>query len=833
MKRVAQGKGSKPGKGRRRRFNFGKLLVLCGIAGALAIVCATIGYMIIIYNGQDLYKKYSDEKMVMSEASTVYDANDKEVTILYREHRELVTPQEIPPLVKNAFIATEDRRFDQHQGVDLWAIGRAVVKDIIARSAVEGGSTITQQLAKNMFLNSDKTFFRKATEVSIALALEENHSKEEILTMYLNRIYFGNGAYGIKAAAKKYFGVSDLKDLKLWQAATLAGIPKSPKYYSPILFPERSKDRRAVVLKLMFDQGYITEEEKTQANNVEYTPPAGTDKKFLTYMDYVLDEAEEVYKLEEDKLLRGGYKIKTAMDPNAQLIMEKAFQNPKLFQKDGPQQKMQGSMVILNHKDGGIVAMIGGREYVEKGLNRATVRRQPGSAFKPVVVYAPAIENKDMNPYTKLEDNERSYGNYSPRNYDGVYKGQVDMFEAVRRSTNAPAVWLLNEMGVKTGISFAEKLGITFDKQDNNLAIALGGMTKGVTPLELAGAYSAFANGGYLHKTHAIRSIEDKDGTKIAEFKPSKSKVMSPKASYYMTELLKGVVEGGTGQAAKMNRPVAGKTGTTQLDLKGLEKFNRDIWFAGYTPEWTAAVWMGFDKTDSKHYIGAQTSFAAAMFKEVMQNALAKVPVTPFVKPEGVPDLKAPPKAVTNLTGEYVKEKGKVRLTWTAEDADSIGSYQLYQKEAKEADFILVATTPKGVNEFNDMSVKPGGTYQYYLVPYNEQSNVTGERSNVVEVAVPADDPGGLLSPLPSLLPGASPGASGKPQPSGSPAPGGSPGKSPAPGGSPSPTATPKPSQEPGQGKPQPSASAEPAGNNGGQPLEVILPNKSSKPGNN
>lgn len=742
-------------KRKKKRLTLRRVLVAMGVTAALAIVCATIGYMVIMYNGQQYLEKYAD-RMEMAEASILYDANGREVTVLYRENRELVQYSEIPPMLTYAFIATEDKRFNEHAGIDFWAIGRAAVKDILAGAMVEGGSTITQQLAKNMFLTHEKTFFRKATEAAIAIALEENYSKEKILEMYLNRIYFGSGAYGIKAAAKTYFGISDLNDLELWQMATLAGIPKSPRNYSPLLNPEKSKERRKVVLRLMYEQGYITEEAMRQAAEVDYEPPSGSNMQFKTYQDYVLQEIEDVFGIEEEKILRGGYHIYTYLDTKAQAAMESAFGNPELFQEDGPEQPMQGSMVIIDHKTGGIVAMIGGRDYVNKGLNRALVKRQPGSSFKPLVVYAPAIETGKWNPYSMLKDELLDYNGYKPRNYDNVYRGQVDMFEAVRKSYNAPAVWLLNEIGITTGMNFAKNLGIEFEPEDRNLAIALGGMTKGVTPLQMAQAYAAFANNGVWIKAHAVREIVDDNGVSI-KAKPETKTVMSPKTAYYMTELLQEVVRSGTGQAAKMNRPVAGKTGTTQLDIKGLEKYNRDIWFAGYTPEWTAAVWMGFDRTDKNHYIGTKTSYAAAMFKQVMSEALKDRPVTDFVRPEGVSDPKEPPKAVTDLKAEYQPDKHKVVLTWTEPGEDFDLTYQLYRKASSDEEFVLLAEVLKGTTEFNDYTVMPGNRYEYYMLTVHAETKQASAQSNPAVVELPDTGEGGTGEdgdlPLPDLSP--------------------------------------------------------------------------------
>ncbi len=806
-RKPAKSKTKKPGK---RRFSYGKLFIAMGITAAIAIVCATIGYMVIIYNGQKIFNENKD-KMDMMEASIIYDINDKEVSVLGRENRELVDKSEIPKKVAYAFIATEDKRFEQHAGVDFWAIGRALVKDVIARSAVEGGSTITQQLAKNLFLDFDKTFFRKGTEMSIALALEENLDKDEIMALYLNRIYFGKGAYGIKAASKYYFGKSDLNQLETWEIAALAATPKAPAIYGPMGDPEKSKDRRNVVLKLMYDQGYITEAEKNKAQAMEYTPPAQKTDELLAFKDYVIQEASEKYKLEEEVIRRGGYKIYTTMNVNAQRILETAFKDPKFFQKDGPEQKMQGSMVIVDNKDGGIVAMSGGRDYAAKGLNRALVQRQPGSSFKPLIAYAPAMELQSgkYNPYTLLPDEQKSYAGYSPRNYDGVYQGEVTMMEAVRKSINAPAVWLLNEIGVAKARDFVKKMGITLESQDNNLAIALGGLTKGVTPLAMAQAYSAFPNNGMMNTAYSIRKIVDSEDNTVASVKQEKTKVMSPKTAYYMTEMLKGVVSGGTGTAAKLNRPVAGKTGTTQLDLKGLEKNNRDAWFVGYSAEWTAAVWMGFDKTDTKHYVlPASGSFPAALFKEVMNKALTNVPAKDFVKPSDVPSLTEPPKSVDSLKAEYIKDPlPKVELNWSGDTDNSFGAYQIFRKEAKEQEFRQISEQLKGNLKFVDISIKPGETYDYYVVPYNTQSNQAGEKSNVVTMQIPADS---AVSPSPSVSPG------GSQSPGGSNRPSGSPDRTPRPSGSVSPTSTPSSSAQ-ASGKPSPAGSKEPEqeGNNG------------------
>jgi penicillin-binding protein 2A len=733
-------------KGQKRKISAGRVTLWLVAAMLLGVLCAIGLYIMIILNGQKLLAENKD-KLDMSQTSIIYDSEGKEVTRMYTQNRVLVSLGEVPKLLREAFIATEDRRFESHFGVDLYSIGRALYRDILHRSAVEGASTITQQLAKNMFLSSQKTVFRKVQEASIAIALENQFTKDEILEMYLNRIYFGNSAYGIKAASMYYFGKSDLNQLDLAEMATLAGIPKSPANYSPTDNPEQSKARRATVLTLMADQGYITQAQKEQAMNEELklNPHPETPKKteFRTFMDYVMQEASDVYGISDDELYQGGYRIYTTLDVKAQQAMDDAYKNDKLFQADGPDQPMESAMVIYNQHDGGIAAMIGGRNYTAKGWNRALVPRQPGSSFKPIVVYGPALEKGGWTPYSMLKDERMSFNGYSPRNYDNRYPGEVTMMEAVKKSINVPAVWLLNQIGLDYGMKFAENLGITFDKNDRNLAIALGGMTKGASPLQMARAYGAFANNGILNKPHAIVKIEDSQGRTIASFKPEQKRVMSPQTSYYMTKLLESVVEpGGTGASARMDRPVAGKTGSTQLDLKGLEQYYRDLWFVGYTTEYTAAVWMGFDKTDSRNYVKISSGAPAALFKTVMSRALAGKPATDFERPQGVKEPAPPPRGITDLKAVFNKDNHAVELSWSPYGSNS--TYKLYRKESKEAGFGEIMQAPD--SRIIDMSVQAGATYQYYVTAVSADGDVS-DKSNIAEVSVPADDTSGIGIP--------------------------------------------------------------------------------------
>ncbi|WP_274365261.1 transglycosylase domain-containing protein [Paenibacillus thermotolerans] len=738
---------------KKRKWLFGFMSIV-----TLGLLLFIVGYAVIYLNGQKLLMENLG-KLDMAEATIVYDKNGKEMTKLLVENRELVTLDQIPDKLEEAVVATEDQRFGEHSGIDLWSIGRAIYKDILHRDLVEGGSTITQQVAKNMFLTADKTFFRKATEMSMALALENNFTKEQILEMYLNRIYFGNGTYGVKAAAKYHFGKSDLEQLNLLEIAVLAGIPKAPETYSPTNNPVKAKERAAIVLQLMEDQGYITEQERREALNSELgKPSATTNKSASAVRDYILSQAEQVTGLSEQELRIGGYKIYTTVDSQAQRAMDNAFANPELFPEDGPKQKAQGAMVIVDVKTGGIAAMNGGRDYVAKGLNRALANRQPGSSFKPVAVYAPALETGKYTPYSMLKDEKTDYGSYKPRNLNGKYAGEVTMLEAVKKSINSPAVWLLNEIGVKTGMKFVESLGIDLAPEDRNLAIALGGLTHGASPLEMARAYGAFANGGKLAETHIITKVEDSAGVELFSYKPSAKKVMSEQTAYYTTVLLQSVVQkGGTGVKANFGRPLAGKTGTTQLGIKGVKDSsgNRDIWFVGYTPEYAAAVWMGFDETDKEHFVKSGSGVAAQMFAKVMSEALKGHKETSFTRPEGIEDAKKPPAAIQDLQGMYDAERLEAALSWTA-STEKNAEYKLYRKEASEEAFQMIVPTDS--TQVVDISLEPGKTYQYYVTVVTEDGKLESAPSNTVEITVPAEGEGtdgGLdLPDLDDVLPG-------------------------------------------------------------------------------
>ncbi|NQX48954.1 PBP1A family penicillin-binding protein [Paenibacillus tritici] len=739
-------RGSQPpsskGKPKKKKKFLTKKRVLWSLffSIALAIFCALGGYLFIMLNGQKLLDANRD-KLTLYPPTQIFDRNANLIGELSLEKSDPVDYEDLPKMLITAFVATEDKRFFEHNGVDLWSIGRAAVKDIAARSMVEGGSTITQQLAKNIFLNRDKTFFRKATEVSIAVALEKTETKEDIITMYLNRIPFGGTIYGIKAASIRYFGKENLNDLELWEMATLAAMPKGPSRYNPLRNPELSKERRAVVLQLMYDQKKITKEQMDEAKAVDYnyTPPEKGKQRYQAFIDYAIGEAEDRFGLTEDDLNIGGYKIYTTMDKHAQETIEDAFADSDNFEKSVDDELVQGSMTIINQENGSVVALMGGRNYEKKGYSRIDgSRRSPGSAFKPLVAYAPALESGKFTNDSMLSNEKQCFGNYCPNNLHG-YSKSISMSVALTKSENIPAVWLLNEIGVNTGFQFAKKLGINLKDEDKNLSLALGGMSEGTNTMEMAQAYSAFANGGELRKAYSVKSIADSDGKTVYKANTKADRVMSEDTAYQMTEMMQKVVQDGTGKKAKINRPVAGKTGTTQSGYKGISS-NRDVWFVGYTPEWTAAVWMGYDKPSKTRLLKNSSPLAAAFWGKVMEKALEGVPAKEFPVPKGSDQVEVEatptPEAVSAVTGfqaAYDAATMTVNMSWNASATSGV-EYRIYRRETSEADFTLLMNTM--ATNIGDISAMPGLSYEYYVTAYYQELSVESEPSETVTVSV-------------------------------------------------------------------------------------------------
>lgn len=589
-----------------------------------------------------------DEIFDLNQTTYIVDKNDKVIDKLHaNENRSMVTLEQIPDNLKNAFIAIEDKRFYKHNGIDIQRIIGSAIEDIKIGKLAHGGSTITQQLIKNVYLTPDKKFKRKTIEAYYAMQLERQFTKEQILEAYLNTIGLGgNNIAGVKEAALYYFA-KDVSDLSLAESAVIAGITKYPSTYSPYLNYENSMKRKNIILGEMLNQNMISKDEYEKAI-AEEIKLAKLEKEVDTtyFADMVIKDVIQIlqeklgYTKEEAnrKVFNGGLRIVSTIDTDMQNIVETAFSNDKLFPASKEDEngilQPEAAAIIIDSKTGEIKAIMGGRSTkIRRGLNRATQSlRQPGSSIKPLGVYAPALDN-GYTIGTVVDDAPVTFGNYSPRNYDRSFRGLVTVREGIKSSLNVVAVKIVQDVGIERSAEYLQKFGLTTvelkdpKRNDRNLpALALGGMTKGVKPIEMAAAYSVFPNKGVYIKPVSFTKVLDRHGNILIENKPEKQKVISEQVAYLMVNIMRNVVQGGTGgNAALPKMPVAGKTGTT-TDSK-------DAWFVGYTPYYTAAVWIGHDDPKPMNFTGG--SYPARLWKAIMQEIHKDLPAKEFERPEG------------------------------------------------------------------------------------------------------------------------------------------------------------------------------------------------------
>ncbi|MCI0766966.1 PBP1A family penicillin-binding protein [Bacillus sp. TL12] len=603
---------------------FRKFLIGCLILGIVALIGGVTTFFIMIKDAPKLEKS----KLVNSQSAKIYD-KDKNLIYEYgKEKRTNITYDQVPKLVENAFLATEDARFYDHSGVDFKGTSRAILVSLTGNYGSQGGSTITQQVIKNYFLSMDKTPKRKAQEIYLAYKLEQQYSKHEILEMYLNKINLGNRSYGIATAAENYYG-KELKELTLPEVAMLAGLPKGPSIYDPTKQQnvERATERRNVVLHLMNRHGYISKKQMEEASKVPVTegllpPKEITEMPYPAFIDAVVKEVEK--ELPDANVGSDGLSIYTTLDPEAQKYADDLLNGNSISY---PNDKFQGAFTFMDTKTGEIRAIGSGRgenKATFKGHNMAIeLERSAGSTMKPIFDYGPAIEYLKWPTYHQLDDSPYKYSTgQQVQNADRTFKGMMTMRDALKMSRNIPAIKTAKEVGLSKAQSFAESLGIPF-KKDAVESTAIG--TNEVSPTEIAGAYAAFGNDGKYIKPHFIKKVVYPDG-KSQSFEPKSKRVMEDYTAYMITDMLRSVVKSGTGTAANVSSlDVAGKTGTTNYSSKELAKYgipasaSRDSWFAGYTPQYTMAVWTGYMKDGSEDYISSKnTKIAQQIFKEMM-----------------------------------------------------------------------------------------------------------------------------------------------------------------------------------------------------------------------
>lgn len=664
--RSATAGSSPPVRNKRKTFNFLKTFLLTLI---ILFILVGAGALVVVASYVKEAPGFNRGVLQTPVTSYIYDCQDREITSLYDEQNRIeVSLEQIPAHVRKSFIAIEDERFEKHFGVDPLAILRALATNLRRRSwTAQGGSTITQQVVKNAFLTQEKTFTRKIQEAWLAIKMERQYSKDEILEIYLNQCYFAHGAYGVETAANIYFGKS-AGELTIAEGALLAGIPRSPNYYSPYQNYDSSRQRQLLVLSKMHELGFINQRELAAAQEEEIvlTELTTRDYPYPHFVDYVLHhelvntltslpqfkDREEAY----EAIYNAGLKVYTTLDTDAQKITEEVLNNEKLYPQNlrvdmtlmkklmqeksynsYPQEVLseegilqpQSGAVVANPRTGEILALVGGREYSKGNQDlRFLSRRLPGSAIKPIVAYAPALEENLITPGTIVDDAPLIRGNWAPENVDGRFWGLMTVREALVWSRNVPAVRVFEQVTPLTGLGYAQEMGLSsLHADDFNLAATLGGLTHGVTLFDMAQAYSVLANQGVKVDLHTIKYIKDRHGNVLYEHNSNPQPILSEQTAFMLTDILKDVVRRGTAGRLRVGRPAAAKTGTTD--------YNRDAYLVTYTPDLVVSLWLGHDiaKFGSvQGGSGTTVNFMQALFPRLVED----VPPSDFTRPAGI-----------------------------------------------------------------------------------------------------------------------------------------------------------------------------------------------------
>ena len=608
-----------------RRFHLTKILLIIGLGFSLL----TGGYLFYLAKTTNV----KDLQNALKATTIIYDKNGDQAGSLTGQKGTYVELDAISENLQNAVVATEDRSFYKNSGINYGRFFLAILT--LGRSG--GGSTITQQLAKNAYLSQVE---RKAKEFFLALEINKKYSKKEILTMYLNNAYFGNGVWGIEDASKKYFGVS-ASQLSLDQSAVLAGMLKGPEIYNPLYSVENATNRRNTVLQNMVAAGYIDQKTADQSAAVDIHGQLvdayegkSEDYRYPSYFDAVINEAVNEYGLTEEDIVKNGYRIYTELDQNYQASMQVIYDNTALFPVAEDGTRAESGSVALDPKTGGVRALVGrvGSDQNPgfRTYNYATqAARSPGSTIKPLVVYSPAVA-EGWSTNKELDNSTTQYGSYEVNNYAGIQSSPtVPMYQALAESLNLPAVATANDLGLDTVFEYGKKFGLNMDKVDKSLAVALGA---GVTtnPMQMAQAYGTFANGGVMNDAHLITKIENASGQVVKSHSQKSTRVLSGSTTDKMTNMMLGTFSNGTGvNAAPYGYTMAGKTGTTETS------FNKDLsgdqWVIGYTPDVVISQWLGFPTTDENHYLtDSSAGTASEIFRNVANSVLPYTDGTQF-----------------------------------------------------------------------------------------------------------------------------------------------------------------------------------------------------------
>ncbi|WP_049538759.1 penicillin-binding protein PBP2A [Streptococcus pseudopneumoniae] len=647
-----------------RRYHLTKIVLIIGLSTGLLVGT----YLFAIAKSTNV----NDLQNALKTRTLIFDREEKEAGALSGQKGTYVELTDISKDLQNAVVATEDRSFYKNDGINYGRFFLAIVT--AGRSG--GGSTITQQLAKNAYLSQDQTVERKAKEFFLALELTKKYSKEQILTMYLNNAYFGNGVWGVEDASKKYFGVS-AAELTLDQAATLAGMLKGPELYNPLNSIEDSTNRRDTVLQNMVAAGYIDKNQETEAAGVDMASQLQdkyegkiSDYRYPSYFDAVVNEAVSKYNLTEEEIVNNGYRIYTELDQNYQANMQVIYENTALFPTAEDGMHAESGSVALEPKTGGVRGVVGRVAGDDKSgfrnFNYATQsKRSPGSTIKPLVVYTPAVEagwalNKQLDNHTM------QYDSYQVDNYAGIKTSpEVPMYQALAESLNLPAVATVNDLGINKAFEAGTRFGLNMEKVDRVLGVALGGGVE-TNPLQMAQAYAAFANEGLMPEAHFITRIENASGQVIKSHKNSQKRVIDKSVADKMTSMMLGTFTNGTGiSSSPADYVMAGKTGTTEAVFN--PEYTSDQWVIGYTPDVVISHWLGFPTTDENHYLAGSTSNGAAhVFRSMANTILPYTPGSTFTvenayKQNGIEPENTKQQVVENETNQTEDPLGDIR----------------------------------------------------------------------------------------------------------------------------------------------------------------------------
>ncbi|SFP42922.1 transglycosylase domain-containing protein [Salibacterium halotolerans] len=785
-RQAQQTSGKKNKKSSGKRSIFKKLFLIVFITGFLLVLGGGVAAGFMISNAPAL----DPEELVLSEAAEIYDQNGNQVTRLQSgKNRDLIDINNVPNHVKSAFIAVEDTRFYDHFGIDIIRVFGALKANLSQGFGAEGASTITQQVVKNAFLSPEKTISRKVQEQYLAIRLEQQYSKDQILQMYLNLIYFEQGAYGIGEASDVYFN-KDVDELTIEDAALLAAIPRRPNHYEPIQNPKTAKERRNMIIGLMQENDFITQQEAKEAKSVtineqlDYNP---TQEGLIydSFITHVQNEMEDVEGISSNELYSAGLKIYTTLDPEAQKYAEEVINTNQHISNYPQSDQFQVGFTLIDTQTGAIKAMVGNRQSqdIAKGFNYASNgSAQPGSTIKPLLDYAPAIEYNQWSTYHQLVDEPHTYtedGDQQIQNYSGTFRGSVSMRQALVDSINVPAVKALQQTGLQRAGDFARGLGLPIENVYP--AAALGGISPGFSSVDMAGAYAAFGNEGTYSEPHAVRRIEFRDGREIT-MEHETSQAMQDYTAYMITDMLKDVVDEGTGTGANIpDLPLAGKTGTTNFTESEHEQYgipdggDPDIWFAGYTPRYTAAVWTGFSSDRGENYlIGGESDIAKEIFRLVMSHVSEGTDTPEFTQPdsvnaidierssgqrasrytpesqiitelfvegtgpEEVSDTFSQPESITGLNAVYDEQEDAVQVSWDYDQSEQSG--RSFQVEHRTENGSYETVSNQSETGYTMSVPKSGVTHSFRITVVNEQGPNQTSSSSEVQVNVPENN---------------------------------------------------------------------------------------------